>query len=272
MANAVYPTARTAILNYALLNTGGFNAFDVRAVLVTSTYTYNTAHDFYNDLTGTISSAVALTSEAVSGAFFDSANVTFPSVAGGTTFNAVVLYQHTGTDSTANLLAYIDTTSDASLPVTSNGGDITVNVNAGGWISLPTTQVYQAAANAILEKGILNTGGLNSNDLYVTLATASYTPTESTDDFLNDVTGTTTTGVQLTSETIGSVGAGIYDAGDATFSSVTGGTTFTQWVIYAHTGVSTTANLICNGTLSSSVLSNGGDIVLQFDAGGILQI
>ena len=37
---------------------------------------------------------------------------------------ALILYQHTGTDATARLIAYIDTAT--GLPVTPNGGDITI--------------------------------------------------------------------------------------------------------------------------------------------------
>jgi hypothetical protein len=45
-----------------------------------------------------------------------------------------VIYKHTGTESTSTLIAYID--SGTNLPVTPNGGDITVQWNASGIFSL----------------------------------------------------------------------------------------------------------------------------------------
>ncbi len=43
---------------------------------------------------------------------------------------ALVIYQHTGVDATSELIAYIDT-GVTGLPVTPNGGDITVTWDSG---------------------------------------------------------------------------------------------------------------------------------------------
>jgi len=57
----------------------------------------------------------------------DANDTTFSSVTGDAA-DGVLLYKHTGTESTSTLICYIDTGS--GLPVTPNGGDITVQWQA----------------------------------------------------------------------------------------------------------------------------------------------
>lgn len=100
---------------------------DVRAILVKSSYVVDRAHQFLNQIAAgdRIGSAVALTSEAVTtdGAF-DAANPTFTSVAAGSEIAGVVLYVHTGTESTSRLLAFIN--SAIGFPRPTNGGNVTI--------------------------------------------------------------------------------------------------------------------------------------------------
>lgn len=100
---------------------------DVRALLVKSSYLVDRAHQFLNqiDAGDRIGTAVALTSETVTteGAF-DAANATFTSVAAGSEIAAVVLYVHTGTESTSRLIAFID--SAIGFPRPTNGGNVTI--------------------------------------------------------------------------------------------------------------------------------------------------
>jgi len=58
----------------------------------------------------------------------DAADVILSSVTGDTC-EAIVIYKHTGTESTSRLIAYIDTAT--GLPVTPNGGDITIQWDSG---------------------------------------------------------------------------------------------------------------------------------------------
>ena len=58
----------------------------------------------------------------------DAADITFTTVTGDES-EALVIYKHTGTDGTSNLIAYIDTAT--GLPVTPGGGDITVTWDDG---------------------------------------------------------------------------------------------------------------------------------------------
>lgn len=124
MANGLYDAARASFLNGDIDWTND----DIRAILVdTGAYTVNLGtHDFLDDIPGGARIAVssALGSKTSTAGVADAADVTFSAVSGATV-EAVVIYKHTGTDSTSNLIAYMDT-GMTGLPVTPNGGDITV--------------------------------------------------------------------------------------------------------------------------------------------------
>lgn len=127
MANALYTKAKEGLLN------GDFdlNANDIRAILVDAAdYTVNIATDnALDDIpSGARVSTVALTGESLTDGVFDADDATFTSVTGDPS-EAVVLYKHTGTESTSLLLAYIDTAT--GLPVTPNGGNIVVQWDNG---------------------------------------------------------------------------------------------------------------------------------------------
>jgi hypothetical protein len=90
--------------------------------------------DFYNDintaLVGALSSALASkTIGTVAAGVFDADNVTFTAVSGNSAESIVVL-KDTGTASTSDLLGFWDTAT--GLPVTPNGGDITITWSASG--------------------------------------------------------------------------------------------------------------------------------------------
>ena len=74
-----------------------------------------------------------------------------------------------------------------------------------------------------------------------------------------------------TPQTLGSksVTAGVFDAGDATFTAVTAGDTLEGVVIYKDTGSSATSPLLCYiDTITGFPLAtNGGDITIQWDNG-----
>lgn len=131
MASAIYPKFKEAILQ----GTYNLSSVAVRAVLIdTGIYTYNSAHDFYNDLSGVVGTeSGALGSKTFTNGAFDSADITFSAVTGNTA-EAIVLFVDSGNTATDALIAFID--SGTGLPVTPNGGDINVTVNASGWFTL----------------------------------------------------------------------------------------------------------------------------------------
>jgi hypothetical protein len=130
MANALYPLTKAKMLQAGIdMSTG-----TVKAVLVSTAYTYSAAHDFHNDLTGILATTAALTSKTFTSGTFDAADTTFGTVAAGSTGKAVVLYIDTGNTATSPLIAYLD--SLTLLPVTTDGGEILVTWDAAGIFTL----------------------------------------------------------------------------------------------------------------------------------------
>lgn len=133
MANAIYPIYKQALLD-------GLSNIDVNdgtvkvALIDTGTYTYSAAHDFEDDLSGVVGTAQTIANTTVTNGLFDGDNVTFSAVSGNTV-EALVIYIDTGTPGTSRLVAYIDT-GVTGLPVTPNGGDITITWNASGIFQL----------------------------------------------------------------------------------------------------------------------------------------
>jgi hypothetical protein len=130
MASAIYPKAKESMLQ------GGINLSSgtVKAALVdTGTYTYSTAHDFYNDVSGVVGTPQTIGSKTFTNGLFDGADVTFTGVTGSSA-EAIIIYIDTGTASTSALIAYID--SATGLPVTPNSGDISIAWNASGIFQL----------------------------------------------------------------------------------------------------------------------------------------
>ena len=139
MANALYPKWKEAIINgSANADLNGSGTTGVYCALVdTGTYTYSAAHEFYSSLSGIggTDQEIGATKSYTNGVF-DGADITFPSVAGTVSYEALVIYvKNAGANTTWRLVAYIDT-GVTGLPVTSNGGNITVTWNASGIFAL----------------------------------------------------------------------------------------------------------------------------------------
>lgn len=137
MANAIYPIYKTAILSASSnvsLTVDDATDGPFCALVDTGTYTYSAAHDFNDDLTGEVGTDQRITAPtvgSVSQGTFDGNNLTYTAVTGNSV-EALVIYRHNaGANTTWRLVCYIDT-SVTGLPVTPNGGDITVTWNASG--------------------------------------------------------------------------------------------------------------------------------------------
>lgn len=92
-------------------------------------------------------------------------------------------------------------------------------------------------------------------------------------DFKDDVAAA----IVATTSTIASptITNGVFDHADITFSAVTGSNI--EWFVwYKHTGVNSTSRLYFAvdswSTASNPIVPNGGDIVLQLNASGILKL
>lgn len=139
MANAIYPLFKQELIkgtSGTALNGSGTTG--VYAALVdTGVYTYSAAHQYYSSLSGIAGTPVEIgATKTYTNGIFDGADVTFTAVAGTVSYEAIVLYvKNAGANTTWPLLAYIDT-GVTGLPVTSNGGDITITWNASGIFAL----------------------------------------------------------------------------------------------------------------------------------------
>jgi hypothetical protein len=134
VANAIYPKYKEAILQSAS-NSDILNGTVKAALVDTGTYTYSATHQFYSDLSGVVGTPQTIgATKSVTNGVFDGADVTFTAVTGNSV-EALVIYIDTGNTGTSRLVAYIDT-SVSGLPVTPNGGDISVQWNASGIVAL----------------------------------------------------------------------------------------------------------------------------------------
>lgn len=123
MANALYTKAKQALID-ATIDLG---SDDIRVILVDGAdYTPNmSTHDALDDIPSAARVAVsgALANKSITDGVFDADDITITSVSGDQ-FEYLVLYKHTGVESTSLLLLLIDTAT--GLPCTPNGGDITI--------------------------------------------------------------------------------------------------------------------------------------------------
>lgn len=121
--SAVYDKARQKFLEGSI----AILTDNIKAVLVdTGAYSVNLAtHEFLSDIPSgaRIATSGNLGTKSSTGGVFDAADITFTSVSGASV-EAIVLYKDTGSAGTSPLIAYID--SGTGLPVTPNGGDISV--------------------------------------------------------------------------------------------------------------------------------------------------
>jgi hypothetical protein len=130
MANVLYPIGKKGILDADI----DLLAHDIKVTAVSSTYTYNAAHDFYDDLTGVIATSANLGSKTTTAGTFDAADLApaFTSVA--TNIQAIIVWRDTGTPGTSPLIAHIDTGS--GFPLTQDGGNVNITWNASGIFSI----------------------------------------------------------------------------------------------------------------------------------------
>jgi len=128
MANSLYDRGREGHLAGEI----GWGTDDIRLILIDEA---DDTPDLANDedladraAGARVSTSSAFSSKTVTDGVADAANVTLSSVSGDES-ESIDIYQHTGTESTSLMIANIDTAS--GLPVTPNGGDITVQWDDG---------------------------------------------------------------------------------------------------------------------------------------------
>jgi len=141
-SNVLYPSGSENLLkgNFHFCNYGSAGATAASssyAALISSSYTYSAAHEFYSEISAhSCSAAMALTSVTCTTGTLNATDSTFSSVPTGQTVQHLVVFQSSSVASTDWLLAHFDTGSSGGINITTNGGDITITWNASGILAL----------------------------------------------------------------------------------------------------------------------------------------
>jgi hypothetical protein len=137
MSNKLYPKYKQALLGAGVNLLAG----TIKAQLVdTGAYTQADTDQYLSAIASgaRVGTAATLANKTVANGVFDADDVLFTSVPAGSGTadkeEAIVIYRDSGDPTTSELIAYIDTAT--GLPVTPNGGNITVTWAAGGIFSL----------------------------------------------------------------------------------------------------------------------------------------
>lgn len=122
MANVLFPLGRQGFLDGSI----DWDTNDIRAMLVRSTYTYDANDQYVADL-GSVDNgrSAALSSKTVTLGVADAADTSLTATAANAS-NAIIVFQHTGSDATARLICYVDSPT-SGLPFTPSAGQ-TVNI------------------------------------------------------------------------------------------------------------------------------------------------
>lgn len=129
MGNALYDKARESFLgqNPAI----DWDSDNIKCSLVRSSdYTPDLAtHQYLSSVATRVADSANLSGKSVTNGVADAADVTFSAVAAGAAIQYVLIWKDTGVAATSPLIALIDTAT--GLPVTPNGGDITIAWDSG---------------------------------------------------------------------------------------------------------------------------------------------
>lgn len=135
MANALYNTYKEGLLDKLFdMNTDAI----VAALVDAADYTYSAAHDEFSGasrdvaLVAVVATSSTLGSPTITSGTFDTADFTWTAVTGDQSED-IILYHDPSTND--RLIAFYDT-GMTGMPVTPNGGNINVTVNASGWFAL----------------------------------------------------------------------------------------------------------------------------------------
>lgn len=135
MANSLFDPGREGFL----LGEIDWDTATIKAALLRG-YTFNAAHKFVSDVTGAggtlVSTSTAMGSKTGTSGIADGQDLTWTTVAAGSAIPAILIFQSSAVGGGADVAAtaqrvigYID--SATGLPVTPNGGDISVQWDNG---------------------------------------------------------------------------------------------------------------------------------------------
>ncbi len=132
--------------------------------------------------------------------------------------------------------------------------------------------LFVAYRNKVLGAG-LDLSSLTINAMFVDHA--DDTPVPATDDFIDDIASAARVPAEascpaLASKTLGTVGTGVFDAADTTFTSLTGDQA-ESLILYEDSGTESTSDLIAfwDTATGLALTPNGGNVTVVWAAGGI---
>jgi Chaperone of endosialidase len=152
MANAWYPIYKQNLLagtaGYDLDNNTSADG-PYCALVDTGVYTYNNAHQFYDAggasdvIDAKVGTDQRISTPTVVSGTFDGDDLTFLAVSGASV-EALVIYRHnSGASTTWPLVLYLDNTAVTGLPVTPNGGNITITWSGSGISTISDARAKQ---------------------------------------------------------------------------------------------------------------------------------
>ncbi len=133
--------------------------------------------------------------------------------------------------------------------------------------------VYPRYKESLLS-GDANTAltGTGATGFYVALLTSAYTYAGS-DQFYSSLSGVVGTDQEITSVTLSN---GLIDGNDVTYTAVAGGSTIAALAFYRkNAGANSTWRLVAyenTGVTGLPLTTNGGDIIINWNVGGIIQL
>jgi hypothetical protein len=135
--------------------------------------------------------------------------------------------------------------------------------------------IYKTALMSASTNVSLTVNDATDGPFCLLVDTGTYTFSQA-HDFKDDITGIVgaTDGVRIATPTVGSVGAGIFDGDNLTYTSVTGNS-IEALVIYRHnSGANTTWRLVAyiDDSGGIAVTPNGGNITVTWATGGIFKL
>lgn len=129
MTKALATAYRAALLDNGVDLISG----NVKIAALSASYVYSAAHDFHSDLSNIVTTSGNLASKTATDGYFDFADISVGSPAGGSTITQFWLYRDSGTSATSELVYYWnEDASAAAISIATNGEAITVVVPSGG--------------------------------------------------------------------------------------------------------------------------------------------
>jgi len=98
-----------------------FSADTIKVVALPTSYVYDDAHEFLDDIAAVIGTAQTLASKTIADGVFDAADPSFGAIASGSTIGSYLIYKDTGTPSTSPLLIRLTSDYAVGLPLATNG-------------------------------------------------------------------------------------------------------------------------------------------------------